>query len=131
VSRSTFQNAIDELEALLVTTGTTPHASLSSAGVTLVLDHEPGAEGIPKGCAVTLSPVGIEPDLWTIRVRLYIADRPADAAQALMIAATVAVDARIRGGVGFGPSRWEMGWSPELACWVSWSDLQVGREDYF
>lgn len=131
MSRDTFQGAIDELEALLVSSGTTPVTALATAGVGAVLDHEPGATGVPSGCTVTLSPGGFEPESWMIRVRVYVTDRNAQADQALMVAASVAVDAAVRAGEGFLPVRWDMGWQPELGVWLASSDVMVGRQDYF
>lgn len=131
MARTTFQGAIDELESLLVTSGTTPHASLSAAGVTHVLDHEPGAEGVPSGVTLTLSPGWIEPTDWGIRLRVYISDRPAKAAQDLMVAVAVAVESRVRSNDGFQPVRTDMGWQPELGCWLVTEDVMVGREDAF
>jgi hypothetical protein len=131
VSRSTFQGAIDELEALLVTSGTTPATALATAGVTAVYDHEPGATGVPSGCTVTLSPGGFDPTMWIIRLRIYITDRNAAADQALLVASSAAVDAAVRAGEGFLPERWEMGWQPDLGVWLAAVDVSVGRQDYF
>lgn len=131
MSRSTLAGALAELNALLVTTGTTPAASLSSAGVTLVLGREPGAEGVPSGCTVTLDVSGMDPAEWALRIRIYVTDNPTGSVQALRISSMTAVDALVRSGQGFHLARWETGWAPELGCWLAAADVMVGREDYF
>lgn len=131
MSRTTLANSLAELNALLVTTGTTPAASLSSAGVMLVLGHEPGSEGVPSGCTVTLDLSGMSSTEWLLRVRIYITDNPTGTVQSLRVASMTALDALIRSGEGFGLGQWDSGWQPELMCWLTWCDIMVGREDYY
>ena len=132
MSRTTLANALDEMFGLLSASGQTPVASLVSAGVRVVLDHEPGAAGVPKPCSVTMEPAGIDPTEWIIRVRVYVAgELPPKTAQDQLMAAVVALDAVLKAGEGYGPSSWQMGWNEELGCSLAFSDVQVGREDGF
>lgn len=132
MSRATFADALDELFGLLSAGGQQPVQDLADAGVRRVLDHEPGAQGVPKPCALTVEPAGIDPTDWVVRVRVYVAGELAGkAGQDLCVAAVVAVDALLKAGEGFGPSVWQGGWNEELGCYLWWSDVRVGREDGF
>lgn len=133
MSRTTFQNAISELHGLLANTTTNvPVASLDAAGVQVVYPYEPGAAGWIKPCSVTLSPSGIDPTDWRIDVRVYVdGGQSMSAAQDLLIDVTVAVGDLLKAGAGYGPDRWQMGWTPELECFVALSTVEVGREDGF
>lgn len=132
MSRATLADTLDEMFGLVSAGGQTPVQSLLDAGVRFVLDHEPGAAGVPKPCAVTMEPAGIDPLEWVVRVRVYVAgELPPKAAQDQMVAAVVAVDAVLKAGEGYGPSSWQMGWNEELGCYLAFSDVQVGREDGF
>lgn len=125
-------DTLDEMFGLISDTGTTPEAALVAAGVRYVLDHEPGAAGVPKPCAVTMEPAGIDPTAWVVRVRVYVAgDLPPKTAQDMLVAATVAVDVLLKAGQAYGPSSWQMGWNEEIGAHVSFSDVQIGREDGF
>lgn len=133
MSRATLSAALDELFGLLSADGTSaPVSALTSAGVVRVLDHEPGAAGVPKPCAVTMEPVGIDPTEWVVRVRVYVAGELAPkTAQDRTVDAVVAVDSVLKAGDGYGPSSWQMGWNEELGCHIAFSDVMVGREDGF
>lgn len=129
MSRTTFQNTLTELFALLADTNGVPVATLASAGVVKVYPHEPGATGVVKPCSVTLSPSMIDTLDWQITIRVYVADTTPAAAQDLCIDVPVTIDGLLT--AGFGPSRWEIGWQPEIGCWLATSVLAVGREDGF
>lgn len=130
MARTTFQNALAELFALLADTNGNPVASLVTAGCVKVYPHEPGAAGVAQPCAVTISPSGIEPTDWVIIIRVYVAGKVvAEAAQDLLIDTTVAVGDLLLDGVGYGPDRWAFNWVPELESWVGSSEVMVGRED--
>lgn len=132
MARTTLQNTLSELYGLLASDANgTPRTSLSTAGCSKVYDKEPGAGGWVKPCSITMAPVGLEPTEWTIALRVYVDDQYGERAQDLMVDVTVAADILLAGGQGYGPSRWDMGWSPELNCWVSMSTVMVGREDGF
>ena len=132
MSRTTLANALDEMFGLISATGgQNPVASLVSAGVQKVLDHEPGAAGVPKPCSVTMEPAGIEPTDWMVRVRVYVAgELPPKTAQDLMVNAVVATAAVLKAGVGYGPLSWQMGWNDEIGAYVAVSDVAIGREDF-
>ena len=132
MSRTTLADALDEMFGLISATGgQTPVASLVSAGVQKVLDHEPGAAGVPKPCSVTMEPAGIEPTDWLVRVRVYVAgELPPKTAQDLLVNAVVATAAVLKAGVGYGPLSWQMGWNDEIAAYVAVSDVAIGREDF-
>ena len=131
MSRATFAAALDEMFGLLSASGQTPVSSLVSAGVRVVLDHEPGAVGVPKPCAVTMEPAGIDPTEWLVRVRVYVAgELPPKTAQDTLVSAVVAVAAVLKAGVGYGPLSWQMGWNEEIGAHVAVSDVLVGREDF-
>lgn len=132
MSRVTFAAALDEMFGLMSTGGQTPVQSLLDAGIVRVFDHEPGASGVPKPCAVTMEPAGIDPTVWVVRVRVYVAgEKPPKDAQDLMVSAVVALDAALKAGEGYGPSSWQMGWNEELGCYLAFSDVSIGREDNF
>ena len=131
MSRTTFANALDELFGLLSAAGTAPKQDLLDAGVRFVLDHEPGAAGVPKPCSVTMEPAGIDPTDWMVRVRVYVAgELPPKTAQDLLVNAAVATAAVLKTGVGYGPLSWQMGWNDEIAAYVAVSDVAIGREDF-
>ena len=131
MSRATLTAALDEMFGLLSSGGTTPVQSLLDAGVLRVLDHEPGAAGVPKPCAVTMEPAGIDPTEWVVRVRVYVAgDLAPKVAQDRMVDAVVAVDDVLKAGEGYGPSSWQMGWSSEIEAYLAFSDVQIGRQDF-
>lgn len=131
MSRSTLAGALDEMFGLLSASGSTPEAALLAAGIRQVLDHEPGAAGVPKPCAVTMEPAGIDPTEWVVRVRVYVAgELQPKTAQDLLVAAVVAVDEVLKAGQGYGPSAWQMGWNEEIGAHVAFSDVNVGREDF-
>lgn len=132
MSRTTFQNALAELFALLADTNGVPVASLSTAGAVKVYPHEPGAAGWQNPCSVTLSPGGIDPTDWVVTVRVYVAGTVLPAtAQDLLIDVTVCVGDLLFDGVGYGPDRWAFQWVTELDCWVASSEVMIGREDGF
>lgn len=132
MARTTFQNTLTELFALLADSNGVPVASLASAGVVKVFPHEPGATGWLHPCSVTISPTAIEPTEWVVTVRVYVAGKvlPA-AAQDLLLDSTVVVGDLLFCGVGYGPDRWAFGWVDGLDCWVASSEVTVGREDGF
>lgn len=109
----------------------TPEDALVTAGCSKVYDVEPGAPGWVKPCSVTIAPAGIDPTDWLVAVRVYVDDQYPGRSQDLLIDVTVAVDAILGDGEGYGPSRWDMGWQPELGCWIASTTLLVGREDGF
>lgn len=131
MARTTLQNALSELHGLLAsdTSTYTPQSSLSTLGVVRVYPHEPGASGVSKPCSVTISPSGMEPTEWRITIRVYVDDQDPARAQDLLIDVPVAIDQLLPSG--YGPSRWEMGWDPDIKCWAAVEELMVGREDYF
>ena len=135
MSRTTLSGALTEIHTLLADDPTqdvaTPVASLVTAGVSKVLNHEPGATGVPAPCAVTVEPVGIDPEFWPVRVRVYVSDGPGKLPQSRMVAAMVAIDDAFKAADAFGPSRWQSGWNEEIGCHVAFCDLMVGREDGF
>jgi hypothetical protein len=132
LARTTLQATLAELFALLSTgTDGTPETALVDAGCTKVYPHEPGATGVVKPCSVTISPAGIEPLDWRIAVRVYVDDQHPERAQDLLIEVPVAVDSLLKPGLGYGPSRWDMGWVEEIGCWAATCELMVGREDGF
>lgn len=132
MSRTTFQNALAELHALLADSSNVPVSGLSSAGAKVVYPFEPGAAGWIKPCSVTLSPSGIEPTDWLVDVRVYVdAGQDPAAAQDLLVDVSVKVGDLLRAGAAFGPDQWQMGYQPDLDCWVSVSTVRVGREDGF
>lgn len=131
MSRETLPDALDEMFGLVSHGGQQPVQELADAGVRAVFDHEPGAKGVPKPCAVTLDPSAWLPTEWVIRVRIYVADIEPKAAQVLCMEAVAAVDQALKGGEAFGPSAWAGGWDDLLGCHLWWSDVQVGREDGF
>jgi len=131
VSRTTFQNALSEIYGLLASDSAgTPRASLSSAGCVRVLPYDGGAGGTAKPCSITVSPLGMEPFDWTIAVRVYVADQDQNRAQDLLVDVTVAADALLMAGEGYGPSRWQFGWEENIG-WYSATEVNVGREDGF
>lgn len=130
MSRDTFADALDEMFGLLSSGGQTPAQTLLDVGVRKVYDYEPGPTGWHKPCSVTLEPAGIDPDNWVVRCRIYISDGQGRTPQDVMVAATVAVDEALKAGEGFGPSAWQMGWNGELGCYLSFSDVQIGRQDF-
>lgn len=131
MSRATLADALDEMFGLLSASASTPESALLAAGIRQVLDHEPGAAGVPKPCAVTMEPVSIDPTELVVRVRVYVAgELPPKTAQDQMVAAVVAVDEVLKSGQGYGPSSWQMGWVEEIGAHVAFSDVQIGREDF-
>lgn len=132
MSRTTFQNALAELFALLADTDGNPVATLATAGAVKVYPFEPGAQGWAHPCSVTLSPSGIDPTDWIVTARVYVGGKvlPA-AAQDLLIDVTVCVGDLLFDGVGYGPDRWAFQWVTELDCWVASSEVMIGREDGF
>ena len=132
MSRTTFQNTLTELFALLADTDGNPVASLATAGAVKVYPHEPGSSGVAQPCSVTIDFGGIEPTDWVISVRVYVAGKVLGAAsQDLRVDVPVAVSALLRDGAGYGPDRWQPQWLPELESWVISSEVLVGREDGF
>ena len=132
MTRTTFQNAMAELfDVLTIDDNGTPESSLGDAGCRKVYDHEPGAGGWVKPCAITLSPAGIEPLEWLIALRVYVDDQYGPRAQDLLVEVAVAAGALLRDAVGYGPDRFDFGWATDLGCWVGTSTLAVGREDGF
>lgn len=132
MSRTTLQNTLTELYGLLASDANgTPRTSLATAGCAKVYDREPGAGGWVKPASITMFPSGLEPTEWTVDLRVYVDNQYGERAQDLLVDVTVAADVLLAAGAGYGPSRWDMGWSPDLDCWVSTCTLQVGREDGF
>lgn len=130
MSRTTLQNTLTEMFGLLASDAVgTPVASLSTAGCVKVYPHEPGAGGVVKPCSVTISPAAIRPTDWMVAVRVYVDDQYPDRAQDLVVDVPVAVSALLV--PGYGPDEWDMGWQPELGCWLASSLVTVGREDGF
>lgn len=132
MSRATFADAIDEMYGLLSANPPAPVQSLADAGVVRALDYEPGANGWLKPCTVTLWPSRITPEFWMVGVRVYVAPELSPrAARDLLLSATVAVDAALKAGEGYGPSDWTLGWQDTLDCYLASSEVMVGREDGF
>ena len=130
MARTTFQNTLTELLALLADTDGNPVSSLSTAGVKKVYPHEPGATGVVKPCSVTIDPAGMDPTEWRIMLRVYVSgDLPPEASQDRLIDVPVAIDALLT--AGYGPSRWEFAWDDEIQARVALCELMVGREDGF
>ena len=130
MARTTFQNALAELFALLADTNGNPVTSLAVAGCVKVYPHEPGSAGVTAPCALTISPSGIEPTDWVVTLRIYVGGKVLPAtAQDLLIDTTVAIGDLI--DVAYGPDRWAFNWLPELDAWVASSDVMIGREDGF
>lgn len=131
MSRNTFSDTLTEMFALLADTSGRPVSSLATLRVSKVFDYEPGASGWVKPCSVTLFPSAIEPTDWTITARVYVdgAIPPKDAQQ-FLIDVPVAVGDLLADGQGYGPDRWEMGWSPDLDCYLATSTVLVGRQDF-
>jgi hypothetical protein len=132
VSRTTFQNALAEMHALLGNVTTfAPVASLATAGAKVVFPFEPGAAGWVKPCSVTMSPAGMDATDWQVLVRVYVDAGQAPAvAQDLLIDVTVAVGARLASGSGYGPDEWRFDYIDALDCWVASSTVLIGREDF-
>ncbi len=130
MSRATLGAALDEVFAVISAGGQTPVASLVTAGVKFVLDHEPGAAGVPTPCAVTMEPVGFDDVYWPVRVRVYVTDMPGREPQDLMVAAVTALDLLFKAAF-YGPSSWQMGWNEVVGCHIGFTDLMIPREDGF
>lgn len=132
MSRTTFQNAIAEMHALLGDASTfAPVASLASAGVVRVYPFEPGAAGWVKPCGVTLSPAGMDATEWQVTVRVYVdGGQDRAVAQDLLIDATTAVSARLAAGSGYYPDAWTFSYIDAIDAEVATSTVQIGREDF-
>lgn len=132
MSRTTFQNSLAEVFGVLAADAAgTPEAALVTAGCKRVYDVEPGASGWLKPCSMTVAPEAIDPEFWMIAVRVYVDDQYGARAQDLLVDVTVAADSLLKAGEGYGPSRWALGWQPDLSCWLATTSLMVGREDGF
>jgi len=131
VSRTTIANTLAEIVALFGAADGTPVAALTAAGVTHVYGFEPGAGGVKKPCSVTVAFSGLDPTDTLFTVRVYVSgDTPPTTAQDLLIASVDACDDALLGGVGFGPSAWDVGWVAELGAWIAVSQVRAGREDF-
>lgn len=132
MSRTSLQNTLAELFALLADGDGNPVASLAALDVSKVYPHEPGASGWLHPCSVTLFPSAIEPTDWTITTRVYVDGSLTPAvAQDFLIDVPVAVGDLLAAGQGYGPDRWALGWADELGCYIAASEVMVGREDGF
>lgn len=133
MTRSTISGAVAELYAAFAATPADRHSNPVAALdgiVTQVYDHEPPASSAQKPVALTICVEHLGPTDWTVVLRLYVTgDLPAHDQQDKITDATEAVDHLMP--VGFGPSDWSIGWTPELDCWVASCPLLVGREDGF
>lgn len=131
MARDTLANAKAELFGLLGTADTyEPVASLSSAGVVKVYDHEPRPGDALKGCFVTVEWGGMSPEYWAFTVRVYMsADVSAKKASSTVLNVSARVDGLVDNG-GFGPSDWTgPQWVEELNAFIATHTVVCGRAD--
>jgi hypothetical protein len=77
---------------------------------------------------MTVSPAGMTPTDWMIRMRVYVTgDLPPEKGQATLIAVMVAADGLMDAYAG--PSNWESAWIDDISMFVAGNDLAIGRED--
>lgn len=83
---------------------------------------------LPRGVTVTLSPAGMTPTEYRVRVSVYAhAGNSMPAAIASVEALVSTVDARLTDAPR---SEWATAYEPELECWASHTIVDVGREDF-
>ena len=107
----------------------TPVASLVSAGVRKVYNHEPAAGNMEKPVCITVVSGEVTPEDYQFIVRVYI-DASQDAQQAEELKDTVidALDDLLTDD--FGPSNYSPDFGEEINSFVITSVLTHGREDF-
>lgn len=130
MARNSLSTALAELYALLGT-ASAPNATLLTAGVVAVYDHEPKPGDGLANCFVTVTPIGggMTPEYWVLMTRVYSTwVEGASGAMTRLLTAIDAVDGLMTDG--FGPSEWQIEALNDIGAYVAQNRLMVPRNDF-
>ena len=132
MSRETAAAALAELFDTLA-----PGGELAVDGITMALDHDPGAARIAElaePVLLTVSDAGISPSSWVFALRIVF-DAEVDAAAAQLAARDIVTEVDSLLAAHWGPGEWEITHSDNLPApfarpaWVAQTHIEVHRAD--
>lgn len=132
MSRETAAAALAELFDTLV-----PDGVIAVEGITMALDHDPGAGRVAElaePVLLTVSDAGLTATSWIFTVRIVF-DAEVDAAAAQVAARDIVPEVDVLLAPYWGSGEWEIGHSDDLPtpyarpAWVAQTRIEVGRED--
>jgi hypothetical protein len=133
MSRETAAAAIAELFGTLA-----PDGEIAVEGITLALDHDPGAGRIAEMAEpvlLTVSDAGLTGTHWIFAVRLVF-DAEVDAAAAQLAARDIVTEVDTLLATHWGAGDWDISHSDDLpapyarSAWVAQTRIEVRRADH-